>query len=229
MMSATTATTTTASGTTAAPAATASATAIATTVATVSASVSALAATVLAAITAASGRIVTRGVVAGSKILRRRSVGFRLTLIGVGNLGILMLLGSGRSGGFFAFAEFRGAILLLRGLIGRSVIGVRLIEMRVFVTAGSCEGFTGQQFDGGGHVSTGDGGERRVTGSMGVIMTMIVVFEVFEDIADIEKGVAIQADVDESRLHAWEDASNLTFVDAADERELFFPLDVDFD
>jgi hypothetical protein len=64
---------------------------------------------------------------------------------------------------------------------------------------------------------------------MGVIMTMIVVFEVFEDIADIEKGVAIQADVDESRLHAWENASNLAFVDAADERELFFTLDVDFD
>jgi hypothetical protein len=64
---------------------------------------------------------------------------------------------------------------------------------------------------------------------MGVIVTMIVVFEVFEDIADIQKGVAVQADVDESRLHARENASNLAFVDAADERELFFTLDVDFD
>lgn len=123
MMSTTT--TTTASGTTTAPAATASTTAIA----------AAVTATVRAAITAASRWIAARGVVAGSKILRSRSVGFRLTLLGVGTFGILMLLGGGRSGGFFAFAEFRGAIFLLRWLIGGRVIGVRLIEVRVFVTA----------------------------------------------------------------------------------------------
>jgi hypothetical protein len=140
-----------------------------------------------------------------------------------------MLLGGSSGCSFFAFAEFRGAILVLRGLIGRRVIGVRLVEMRVVVTAGRCEGFTGQQFDAGGRASASDGGARRVSRGMGVIVTMIVVFEVFEDIADVEKGVAIQADVDESRLHAWENASNLAFVDAADERELFFTLNVDFD
>jgi len=139
-----------------------------------------------------------------------------------------MLLGGSSGCSFFAFAEFCGAILVLRGLIGRRVIGVRLVEMRVVVTAGRCEGFTGQQFDGGGRVSASDGGSRRVSRGMGVIVTMIVVFEVFEHIADVEKGVAIQADVDESRLHAGENASNLAFVDAADERELFFALDVDF-
>jgi hypothetical protein len=140
-----------------------------------------------------------------------------------------MLLGGSSGCSFFAFAEFRGAILVLRGLIGRRVIGVRLVEMRVVVTAGRCEGFTGQQFDGGGRVSASDGGARRVSRGMGVIVTMIVVFEVFEDIADVEKGVAIQADVDESRLHAWENASNLAFVDAADEREHFLPLEVELD
>jgi hypothetical protein len=60
-------------------------------------------------------------------------------------------------------------------------------------------------------------------------MTMVVVFEVFEDIANVEERVTIQADVDESRLHAREDASYFTFVDAADERELFLTLNVDFD
>ena len=71
-----------------------------------------------------------------------------------------MLLGGGRSCGFFAFAEFRGAILLLRGLIGRRVIGVRLIEVHIVVNAGGCEGFTGQQFDGGGRIAAGNSGER---------------------------------------------------------------------
>jgi hypothetical protein len=216
-------TTASSTGTTAAPAATASTTAIATAVSTT------ITAAVRAAITAATRRIVARGIVAGSKILRGRGVRFRLTIIGVGNFGILMLLGGSGGCSFFAFAEFRGAILVLRGLFGRPVIGVRLVEMHVVVTAGRCEGFTGQQFDGGGPVSASDGGERRVSGGMGVIVTMIVVFEVFEDITDVEKGVAIQADVDESRLHAWENASNLAFVDAADERELFFALNVDFD
>jgi hypothetical protein len=140
-----------------------------------------------------------------------------------------MLLGGSRGCGFFAFAEFRGAILLLRRLIGWCVIGVRLIEVHVIVNAGSCKGFTRQQFNGGGRIAASNGGERRVSGGMGVIVTMIVVFEIFEDIADVQESVAIQADVDECRLHAWEDASNLAFVDAADERELFFTLNVDFD
>jgi hypothetical protein len=212
-------------GTTTAPAATTSTTAIATAFSTT------ISTAVRAAITAASRRIAARGIVAGSKILRGRSVRFRLTLIGVGNFRILTLLGGSSGCSFFAFAEFRGAILVLQRFFCRRVIGVRvrLIEVRFVVNTGGCEGFAGQQFDGGGRIAAGNGGERRVSRGMGVIVTMIVVFEVFEDIADVEKGVAIQADVDESRLHAWENASNLAFVDAADERELFFALNVDFD
>jgi hypothetical protein len=34
-------------------------------------------------------------------------------------------------------------------------------------------------------------------------MPVIVIFQVFEYVADVQKCVAIQADVDESRLHAW--------------------------
>lgn len=223
VMSTTIAATTAASGTTAAPTATASTAAISPAVSTT------ISATIGAAITAAARRVAARGIVTGSKILRGRSVGFRLTLIGVGNLGILMLSSGSRGCGFFAFAEFGGAILLLRRLVDRGVIGVRLIEVNVVVNTGGCEGLTGQQFDGGGRIAASNGGERRVSRGMGVIVSMIVVFEVFENIADVQEGVAIQADVDECRLHAWEDASNLAFVDAADERELFFTLNVDFD
>jgi hypothetical protein len=223
VMSTPIATTAATSRTTAAPTATTSTAAIAATVSTT------IAAAVWAAITAAARRVAARGVVTGSKILRGRSVGFRLTLIGVGNLGILMLSGGSRSCSFFAFAEFGGAVLGLWRLIDRHVIGVRLIMVHIVVNAGGCEGLTRQQFDSGGRIAAGNGGERRVSGAMDVIVSMIVVFEVFEDITDVQEGVAIQADVDESRLHAWEDASNLAFVDAADERELFFTLDVDFD
>jgi hypothetical protein len=57
----------------------------------------------------------------------------------------------------------------------------------------------------------------------------IVVFEIFENVADVQEGVAIKADVNESGLHAGEDASNTALVDAADERELLFAFDVNFD
>ena len=57
----------------------------------------------------------------------------------------------------------------------------------------------------------------------------LVVLEVFKNVADVEECVAIQADVHESRLHAGEDACDFSFIDAADESEFFFPLDVNFD
>ena len=55
-----------------------------------------------------------------------------------------MLLGGSSGSGLFAFAEFGGAILVWRKLISRCVIGGGLIEMRVGVTAGRCQGLTGQ-------------------------------------------------------------------------------------
>jgi hypothetical protein len=60
-------------------------------------------------------------------------------------------------------------------------------------------------------------------------LTVIVVLEIFENVADVEESIAIEADVNESRLHAREDAGDFAFVDAADEGELFFALDVNFD
>jgi hypothetical protein len=58
---------------------------------------------------------------------------------------------------------------------------------------------------------------------------VVVILEIFEDVADVKKGIAIETDIDESGLHAGEDAGDSAFVDAADEGELFFALDVNFD
>jgi len=58
---------------------------------------------------------------------------------------------------------------------------------------------------------------------------VVIVFEIFEDVADVQEGIAVEADIDEGRLHAGEDAGDSAFVNAADEGELFFALDVNFD
>jgi hypothetical protein len=62
-----------------------------------------------------------------------------------------------------------------------------------------------------------------------VRVAVIVVLKIFENVADVEESIAIEADVHERRLHAWKDASDSAFVDATDEGELFFALDVNFD
>ena len=61
-----------------------------------------------------------------------------------------------------------------------------------------------------------------------VRMVVIVILQIFEYVADVQEGVAIETDVDESRLHSGKDAGDFAFVDAADEGELFFALDVNF-
>jgi len=62
-----------------------------------------------------------------------------------------------------------------------------------------------------------------------VRMPVIVVLEVFENVADVQESVAVEADVHESGLHSGEDAGDFSFIDAADESEFFFALDVNFD
>jgi hypothetical protein len=62
-----------------------------------------------------------------------------------------------------------------------------------------------------------------------VRLDVIVVLEIFENVADVQKRVAVQADVHESGLHAREDAGDFSFVDTADERKFLFPLDVNLD
>jgi hypothetical protein len=86
------------------------------------------------------------------------------------------------------------------------------------------QGFAGEHVD--------DRGRRR-RGGLGVrfrlAMAVIVVFQIFEYVADVEESVAIEPDVDESGLHSGKHAGNAAFVDTADERELFFAFDVNFD
>ena len=48
----------------------------------------------------------------------------------------------------------------------------------------------------GCYFALGDGG-RRLVG-----VTVIVIFEIFENVTDVQEGVAVQADVHECRLHA---------------------------
>src|ERR1700686_1150653 len=97
------------------------------------------------------------------------------------------------------------------------------------------ERFARQQFDGMRFRFVLDGSNSRMRfglycGGMRHFMrvVVIVIFEIFENVADVQEGVAIQTDGDESRLHSRQDASDFTFVDAADEGELFFALDVNF-
>jgi hypothetical protein len=76
--------------------------------------------------------------------------------------------------------------------------------------------------------------DRRRQGGRGALrllmrMHWVVVFQVFENVADVQKRVAVEADIHESRLHTGKDAGDFSFVDAADQRELFFALDVNFD
>jgi hypothetical protein len=45
---------------------------------------------------------------------------------------------------------------------------------------------------------------------------VIVLLEIFEEIADVEKCVAIEADIHKGRLHAGQHARDATFVNASD-------------
>ncbi len=98
---------------------------------------------------------------------------------------------------------------------------------RFFVVfAGASQGFTRKQFD----RRTNRGWQGRRRGLMVLMrLAVIVVLEVFENVADVEESVAIEANVHERGLHTGEDAGDSSFVDAADEGEFFFALDVNFD
>src|SRR6266436_3214202 len=102
-----------------------------------------------------------------------------------------------------------------------------LIQRRLFVTlAGTRQSLARK------HVNrSANRGRQRGRGGQGLLvrMAVIVVLEIFENVTDIEEGVAVKTDVHEGRLHSGKDASDFSFVDAADQREFFLALDVDFD
>jgi hypothetical protein len=62
-----------------------------------------------------------------------------------------------------------------------------------------------------------------------ISMTVVVVLQVLEYVAYVEKRIPVQANVHECRLHPRQDSRYFSFVDTADKRELFLALNVDFD
>ena len=186
---------------------------------------------IAAAVTASVGarRVVLRGIVVRRKILRSRGVGFGLALVGSVNI---FLCASGRGAVMFLVLAFASAylfvsrVLLLPDCLVMRFFLMSVIEVYFFVGT-TCVGqrLTRQCFD---DVRTSR--RRRSSGLwLLVAMAVVVVFKVFENVADVEERIAIEADVHESRLHARKDAGDSAFVDAADECELFFALNVDFD
>jgi hypothetical protein len=70
---------------------------------------------------------------------------------------------------------------------------------------------------------------RRCGVRLGVPVSVIVILKIFENVADVQEGVAVKSDVHESGLHARKHPRDAALVDTADQRELFFALDVNFD
>ena len=90
----------------------------------------------------------------------------------------------------------------------------------------SVQSLAWQQFD-GRSARRSEGLRSTDRNVMGV--TVIVIFEILENVADVKEGIAIEANFHECRLHAGKDASDFAFVNAANERKFFFSLDVNFD
>jgi hypothetical protein len=106
-------------------------------------------------------------------------------------------------------------------------VGVALFdgEFRGLRFLRAAQRFAGKKFDyGSTDVSGGSRGGGRF-----VPVAVIVVLKIFENVADVQKGITVESDIDESGLHTGKDASDSAFVDAADEGEFFFALDVNLD
>jgi hypothetical protein len=105
-------------------------------------------------------------------------------------------------------------------------MNVWLIEVQDLLAppARHCQVFTRQDFD-----RRHSAPIHRSCGYRRISMTVIVVLEVFEYVADVQKRIPVQADVHECGLHARQYSRHFSFVDAADKRELFFALNVDLD
>lgn len=182
-------------------------------------------------------RIFLRRVVVMAEILRRRGVRFRLALFGfrvsvgmLDRLGIVML--------FVCRSMFFERGFLTVFLVVMHLVVVRVVQRCVTleivmsfvavlhsVFGAVAERFARQHF--GVHGNRNRRGCRSVR--LGMPMAVIVILKIFENIADIQEGIAIETNVHESGLHARKHSGYAAFVDATDKRELFFALDVDFD
>jgi hypothetical protein len=125
----------------------------------------------------------------------------------------------------FGFFNMGANVVIVTG--AAVVVAFQRFERSEF--AGAATRFTRQDVDCGRRFANLRRG--RVTIAVAGILpvAMIVVVQIFKNITDIEEGVAIETDVHESGLHTGKDAGDFTFVDAADEGEFFFALDIDLD
>jgi hypothetical protein len=159
-------------------------------------------------------RTVLSGVVARREILRRRFIRIRLLLV----VGVSFIYAGSTGFGFFYVGMNFGMFEVGVAGFGGEFRGLRFLR--------AAQRFAGKKFDyGSADVSGGSRGGRFVP----VAMIVIVILKIFENVADVQKGITVESDIDESGLHTGKDASDSAFVDAADEGEFFFALDVNLD
>jgi hypothetical protein len=191
---------------------------------------------------AATRRILLRRIVLVTEILWSRSVRFRLPLfeftvrLGVASadftgqrfdVGVTIVVSRTR---YIAVRIFVLQIVML-------LVGVRIVVTRftVFFVVGLIVTFVrfGTVRERLTRQNVGDHRRGRrsrgLTVRIGVSMTVIVILEIFENVADVQEGIAIQANVDEGRLHARKDAGDAAFVDTPDQREFLLALNINLD
>jgi hypothetical protein len=196
-------------------------------------------------------RILLRGIVLMAEILGRGGVGFGLALFGFrvqvgmrGSVGVVMFFDGGVffvivnllcmvAALVFVFAMLVFTVRFVEGFGLREIVMSRLVgvfdsvfdSVQVAGFGGVTDRFAWQHFG-----MYGDGNLwRRCSVRLRVPVAVIVILKIFENVADVQEGVAVKPDVHESGLHTRKHPRDTAFVDTADQRELFFALDVNFD
>jgi hypothetical protein len=192
-------------------------------------------------------RVLLRRIVGRSEILRRRCIRFWLALlefivrldvaVGMTTFGGAFVAGLGDIAKVVVlvvivmlvmFAGMLHFAVLIGMRLGVSFVvafGVMLFTLVQFRGAALADCLAGQNF--GSHSC---GRLRRgVAMRIAVPMSVVVIFKIFENVADVQEGISVEADIDEGGLHTRKDAGDAAFVDATDQREFLFALDINFD
>jgi hypothetical protein len=109
--------------------------------------------------------------------------------------------------------SFSVSFVVLAPLMMLFVVLVAFVRLR---RAALAYRFARQNFGGNGSGRLRWAMTMRIT----VPMAVIVIFKIFENVADVQKGIAVEADIDKGGLHTGEDAGDAALVDAADQRRL---------
>ena len=176
-------------------------------------------------------RIFLRGIVVMTEILRGRSVGFGLAFLGLG-------VHVGMRGGIGVVMLFDGGLLLVIVDMLRVIDFLVLVNMVLVVTMRVVQAFGLGEFVmshvvavlgsmciamfGGvterlawQHFRVHCNGHRRGR-RLRMPVPVIIIFQIFENVADVQERVAVKPDVHESGLHARKHSCYAAFVDTAD-------------